>query len=149
MNDLQAMADRVEIDALRAEFTDAVMMGDYDRLAELFTADGVWQIPYIDAAFVGRQEIRAAIERMQGLWDFFVQTLHAGSIRLDGDAASGRAYVAELGRMRDGRFEFNYAIYHDRYHRDPDGWKFTERVFEVRYLDSTPLAGSAPRSSPR
>ena len=30
MSDLQPIADRVEIDALRGEFTDAVMMRDYD-----------------------------------------------------------------------------------------------------------------------
>ena len=39
----------------------------------------------------------------------------------------------------------NYAIYHDRYRRTPDGWKFSERVYEVRYLDHSPLRGSAPR----
>ncbi len=39
----------------------------------------------------------------------------------------------------------NYAIYHDRYQRTPDGWKVTERRYEVRYLDTSPLAGSAPR----
>jgi hypothetical protein len=33
---------------------------------------------------------------------------------------------------------------HDRYERTPDGWKFTERVYEIRYLDKTPLAGMAP-----
>jgi hypothetical protein len=38
MSDFQAIADRVEIEALRAEFTDAVMMRDYDRVASLFTA---------------------------------------------------------------------------------------------------------------
>jgi hypothetical protein len=27
------------------------------------------------------------------------------------------------------------------------GWKFAERVYEVRYLDTTPLAGSAPRAA--
>lgn len=37
-------------------------------------------------------------------------------------------------------------MYHDRYQRTPDGWKFAERVYEVRYLDTTALAGSAPRS---
>lgn len=47
--------------------------------------------------------------------------------------------------MRDGRSGLNYAVYHDRYGRTPGGWKFTERVYEVRYLDRTPLAGSAPR----
>jgi hypothetical protein len=40
MADLQAIGDRVEIEALRGEFTDAVMMRDYDRLASLFTPDG-------------------------------------------------------------------------------------------------------------
>jgi hypothetical protein len=33
MSDLQPIADRVEIEALRGEFTDATMDRDYDRLA--------------------------------------------------------------------------------------------------------------------
>src|SRR5262249_14316848 len=40
MSDFQAIADRVEIEALRGEFTDAAMMSDYDRVASLFTPDG-------------------------------------------------------------------------------------------------------------
>ena len=67
-------------------------------------------------------------------------------IRLDGDTASGRAYLCELIHLRDGSSELNYAIYHDRYRRTSDGWKFTERIYEVRYLDHSPLAGSAPRA---
>jgi hypothetical protein len=43
MSELQAIADRFEIEALRGEFTDAVMMRDYDRLASLFTRDGAWR----------------------------------------------------------------------------------------------------------
>src|SRR6202035_1789972 len=68
----------------------------------------------------------------------------AGARRLDGDSASARAYMNELGRARDGRSELNYAIYHDRYQRTGHGWRFTERVYEVRYHDTTPLAGSPP-----
>jgi hypothetical protein len=37
VSDFQAIADRVEIEALRGEFTDAVMMRDYGRVASLFT----------------------------------------------------------------------------------------------------------------
>jgi len=74
-----------------------------------------------------------------------VQNTHPGTIQLDGDTATGRAYMQELARTRDGRQGLNYAIYHDRYQRTPDGWKFAERVYEVRYLDTSPLAGSAPR----
>ncbi len=147
MSDVKAIADRFEIEALRGEFTDAVMMRDYDRLASLFTEDGAVRMPHINAEATSREEIRAGIERMQGLWDYFVQTAHPGTIQLEGDIAVGRAYIAEFGRMRDGSSHLNYAVYHDRYRRSPDGWKFTERVYEVRYIDTTPLAGSAPHAA--
>jgi ketosteroid isomerase-like protein len=147
MSDLQAIADRLEIEALRGEFTDAAMMRDWDRFASLFTHDGAVRIPDVNVEAVGREEIRAGAERLQGLWDYFVQTTHPGTIQVAGDTASGRAYIAELGRFRDGRSHLNYAVYHDRYRRTPDGWKFAERVYEVRYLDTTPLAGSAPHAT--
>jgi ketosteroid isomerase-like protein len=147
MSDLQAIADRFEIEALRGEFTDAVMMRDYDRVASLFTPDGALRMPNVPVELAGRDEIRAWGHRAQGRWDYFVQTTHPGTIQLEGDTASGRAYIQELIRLRDGHSEVNYAIYHDRYQRTPDGWKFTERVYEIRYLDTTPLAGSAPRAA--
>jgi len=145
MSDLQAIADRVQIEALRGEVTDAAMMRDYDRVASLFTYDGVVRIPHIGAEAVSREEIRAGSERLQALLEYFVQTTHPGTIQLDGDTASGRAYISELMRFSDGTSELNYAIYHDRYRRTSDGWKFTERIYEVRYLDHSPLAGSAPK----
>ncbi len=79
MSDFQAIADRVEIEALRGEFTDAVMMRD-------------------------------------------------------------------RARTRDGRQGLNYAIYHDRYQRTGDGWKFTERVYEIRVPRHQSAGGlGAPR----
>jgi ketosteroid isomerase-like protein len=144
MGDFQAIADRVKIEALRGEFTDAAMMRDGDRLASLFTDDGVLRMPNIPAEFHSREEIRAGRERLVARWDFFVQTTHPGTIVLDGDTATGRAYIQEIVRTLDGLQGLNFAIYHDRYQRTGDGWKFTERVYEVRYLDTSPLAGSAP-----
>jgi ketosteroid isomerase-like protein len=144
MSDLQAIADRVEIEALRGEFTDAAMMCDYDRVASLFTPDGALRMPHASIELEGREEMRAFGGRRDTLVELFVQTTHPGVIQLDGDAASGRAYLSELIHLRDGSSHQNYAIYHDRYQRTPDGWKFTERVYEIRYLDTTPLAGSAP-----
>jgi ketosteroid isomerase-like protein len=147
VTDFQAIADRVEIEALRGEFSDAAMMRDRARMASLFTPDGALRMPNIPAELVGREEIRAVGERLQAQWDFFVQTTHPGTIQLDGDIATGRAYIQELVRTLDGRQGLNYAIYHDRYRRTPDGWKFAERVYEVRYLDTSPLAGSAPHAA--
>ncbi|MDX3077649.1 nuclear transport factor 2 family protein [Streptomyces sp. MI02-7b] len=146
MNDFRAIADRVEIEALRGEFTDAAMMRDRPRLAALFTPDGALRMPDIPVELLGRDEIRAGGERLQSQWDFFVQTTHPGTILLDGDTATGRAYVQELARTLDGRQGLNYAVYHDRYRRTAEGWRFAERIYEVRYLDTSPLAGTAPRS---
>jgi uncharacterized protein (TIGR02246 family) len=144
MTALQAIADRVEIEALRGEFTDASMMLDFDRFASLFTEDGAWLMPHIGEEMRSRAEIRARVEQLRPTWEYFVQTVHPGTIELAGDTAAGRSYVCEFGRFRDGRSHLNYAIYHDRYQRTSDGWKFAERRYEVRYVDSTPLAGSPP-----
>jgi uncharacterized protein (TIGR02246 family) len=144
MSDLASIVDRFEIEALRGEFTDAAMMYDYDRLASLFTEDGVLRFPDGNIEQVGREQIRAGSKLLQGQWVYFVQNTHPGTIQLLGDTAVGRAYMSELIRLRDGNSYLNYAVYHDRYQRTEDGWKFAERVYEVRYLDTTPLAGSAP-----
>ena len=149
MRDLEVIADRVEVEALRGEFTDAAMMRDYGRLAALFTADGVLRVPDASIELTGREEIRAWGERVPTVVELFVQTTHPGTIRLDGDTASGRACMHELGRARDGRWELNYAIYPDRYQRTGDSWKFTERACEVRDHDTALLAGLAPRAAGR
>lgn len=145
MTDLRAVADRVEIEALRGEFADAGMMRDYDRFAALFTDDAVWRVPAVGAEYAGRDAIRAGIEKLLGqLWDYLVQGTHPGVVRLDGDTATGRAYVLSFGRMGDGGSHLNYSVYHDRYRRTPDGWRFSERVDEVLYVDTSPLAGGPP-----
>ncbi|MEU6589755.1 LUD domain-containing protein [Streptomyces sp. NPDC046881] len=144
MNDFQEIADRVEIEALRTEFTDAVMMRDRARLAALFTPDGVLRMPNVPVEFTGREEIRTGGERLQSQWDFFVQNSHPGTVRIDGDTAAGRTYMQEIARLLDGRSGQNFAVYHDTYRRTAEGWRFAERVYEVRYADTTPLAGSAP-----
>ncbi|MFF6999044.1 LUD domain-containing protein [Streptomyces sp. NPDC008313] len=144
MNDFQEIADRVEIEALRGEFTDAAMMRDRARFAALFTPDGALRMPDIPVELIGREEILSGAERLQSQWDFFVQNSHPGTIRIDGDDATGRTYMQEVARLLDGRSGLNFAIYHDAYRRTPEGWRFAERVYEIRYADTSPLGGSAP-----
>ena len=141
MSDLRTIADRVEIDALRAEFSDAVLTRDFDRLASLFTEhDGTVRMPHIDVVFTGREQIRAGVARLQALWDVFVQHSHPGALQIDGDTASGRTYMTEQMHGRPGSNR-NYGIYHDRYRRTPEGWRFAERVYEARWVDPAPPAG--------
>lgn len=148
MTDLQHLADRIEIDALGAEFTDAAMMNDHDRFAALFTEDGAVRIPDAGREAVGHEQLRSLGLDREASMELFVQNTHPGTVRIDGNTASGRAYICELIRLRDGRSHLNYAIYHDRYQRTVDGWRFAERVYEIRYVDTTPLGGSAIDSEP-
>lgn len=139
---LQDVIDRFEIEALRGEYTDAGMMRDLERLVSLFTEDGGWRIPHAGIEFLGREEIRAGLHRLWGNWEFLVQNTHPGTIQVAGDTATGRAYVAEVGRFRDGSSHLNFALFHDEYRRTAEGWKFAERVYEIRYVDTSPLVGT-------
>jgi SnoaL-like domain len=97
MSDSQAIADRVEIEALRGEFTDAGMLRDYDRFASLFTADAVWRIPAVDVEFAGREEIRAGIERLEeGLWNYLRRARGRGPV--SGHHAADRRTAAGCRR---------------------------------------------------
>ncbi|MFJ3672521.1 hypothetical protein ACIPSE_39295 [Streptomyces sp. NPDC090106] len=79
MNDFQAIADSVEVEAMRGEFTDAAMVRDRLRLAALFTLDGVLRMPDIPVEQVGREEILDGGEQLQSQWDFFVQPTYPGT----------------------------------------------------------------------
>lgn len=140
-------ADVVAIEQLRGAFADRAMRDDFDGFADLFTEDGTWAVPDMGVSFTGRAEIRAGIEHMKGLWAFFVQTVHPGVIEVSGDAATGRAYVSEIGRFTDGRSQLNYSRYDEECVRTPSGWRFATRIYRFLYVDTSDLPGTAPGSA--
>ena len=64
---------------------------------------------------------------------FVVQMPADGLVELGGDEARGRFYLTEHGRGPDGTALLTLGVYHDRYQRDPDGWRFAERRFHAMY----------------
>jgi len=64
MSDLQAIAHRIEIEALRGEFTDAAMMRDWARMASLFLPDCMLRMAIVPVELVGREEIQTGGERL-------------------------------------------------------------------------------------
>jgi ketosteroid isomerase-like protein len=149
MSDQQAVLDRIEIEALQWEFTDAVMMNDHDRLVSLFVPEGSVRIPDAGVEATGREQLYRLAADREWRFSVFVQTTHPGMVELTGDTARGRAYLSELIMARDGTSSSNRAIYHDRYRRTAQGWRFVERVYEVRYIDTTPLPGGPVRGGDR
>jgi SnoaL-like domain len=90
MTELQAITDRIEIEALRGDFTDAVMMNDHDRFAALFVPEGRIRMPDAGLEFVGRDRLRTLGEQREARFDLFVQTTHPGVVEITGDNATGR-----------------------------------------------------------
>jgi ketosteroid isomerase-like protein len=133
--------DREALRALRGAFADAANLRDLDRFAALFADGASWSIPDMQAKFDGRPAIRAGIEHMLGLWEFFIQTTHDGVVDGDGDRAWGRAYVSEIGRFLTGGSQLNYAVYDDRFVRTAEGWRFASRTYRFLYVDESALGG--------
>ena len=167
MTDPQAIADRVEIEALRGEITDAILMHDFDRFASLFTEDGAWRMPHIEEELIGRAAIRAGIERLQGLWEYFVAD-HArrhdrGSgrdrrrprVRLRVRANARRQLVFEPRHLprplppHRGRVEVRRAPVRDqvRRHHSADGLVATAPILSSRSLTHSRPSSGAGRSA--
>ena len=147
MSDLQTIADRFEIEALRGEFTDAVTMRDFDRFVALFTDDAAWRIPYINAELVGQKEIRTEIERMQGLWDYFVQIADPGTVQLEGDAVVGRADISEVGHKRDGHLGVELLPVPRPLRANPHAGSSRSAGTRSDTSDTHQLAGAAPHAA--
>ena len=66
-----------------------------------------------------------------------MQTTHPGTIVLNGDTASGRAYIQELIRFRDGRSDFILSLFGEQILVDPGSGSYTEDRHVHDYCRST------------
>lgn len=135
--------DDVALRRLVALFADAAAHADADAFAALWADDGRWTIaPPIDADFQGRDAIQNGFAGLMGSWEFLVQAPLNGVLAVDGDAATGRWLVREVGRTADGGGQHNHAFYHDRYVRTAGGWRFARRDYRFLLVDDDPVAGT-------
>lgn len=122
-----------------ARFADRL---DAESLGALFVDDGVLRIIRrgVDAPpteRVGRDEIVSAIKRL----DRYEKTFHlVGNqyYEIDGDTAMGEVYCVahhvhgDPGERRDHVMMIRY---HDRYRREPVGWRIVERELHVDWTE--------------
>lgn len=129
---LGILEDREEIRALRDAYHACINDGRYGEIADLFTDDAYVKLGYL-AEYHGRAEIDAGFKGMGTRERFFIkQYIHSHSIRLDGDAGTGRSYL----EARYGRFGVSYLVagrYDDIYRRTDAGWRFQEMTIDFYY----------------
>jgi ketosteroid isomerase-like protein len=133
------------IRSLGETFADSANRHDYDRFADLWTEDAVWEIGSpINVRFEGRAAIRQGVEDLLGRWDFFVQMPHAFDVRIEGDEAVAYWTIHEVARSRDlVAGNSNFSLYLDELSRTPQGWRFRSRRYRTIYSDQTALTGQS------
>ena len=95
---LQRLEDEATIRDLAARFADAATRADYETIRSLFTPDAVFTIgePFA-VTCKGIDEIVALIHKLRDGKDFFVEFVHSGLLQLDGNTASARWLLREVG----------------------------------------------------
>jgi hypothetical protein len=95
---LQHLEDEAAIRNLAARFADAATRADYETIRSLFTPDAVFTIGEPFAVTCnGPDEIVTLIHKLRDGKDFFVEFVHSGLIQLDGNTASARWLLREVG----------------------------------------------------
>lgn len=137
--------DRNAIHDLVSEYADAVNASDPDRLSQLFTRDGVWNLGAIGIE-TGRSAIAHRLTELLRGWEVLIHVPHSGTLRQASEAslASGWWYFSEFGLMRTGESAHFAGVYHDDYVRLGSRWHFRTR----RYHSLFRRRGSEVAASP-
>lgn len=142
MDQTERMAIERECERLIVAYTHYVDFGQAARVAELFTADGVWESP--ETTLAGQTAIRegfAARQRDEQRVSRHVCTNFALEVT-DEDTAEGVVYLtlyrhdgdaAPMPRPLEGPYLVGH--YRDRFVRvQAGGWRFAHRREEVAFL---------------
>ena len=127
--------------------------GDLDGVAELF-ARGTLRSNRTDAVRRGRDEARALYRDTVALYDGVPCTKHVITnlvidVAADAAAATARSYFTVLQARPELPLQVIIAgRYHDRFEREDNLWRFTDRLILVdlvgdlsRHLKRNPIAG--------
>jgi ketosteroid isomerase-like protein len=130
---VRELADKEAIRDLACLYAHHVWQLEVDSLVDLFADDGEMDTS-LEAPIRGREALRAAFQRLVDDDQADLQPfVHNHVIELDGDRATGIAYV-DLRSVRDGRSMLGSGYYRDRYVRQGGAWKFQSRGLTLRFF---------------
>jgi hypothetical protein len=146
---LQHLEDEAAIRDVTARFADAATRGDHETIRSLWKPDGVFMIgePFA-VTCKGIDEIDALLHKLRDGKDFFVEFIHSGLIQLDGNTASARWLVREVGlgpaKSGPGKSYYNnFGFFIDELQKVDGKWLFKTRTYPYLYLDTDPFTGKA------
>ena len=130
MTTVQRVADELEVRNVVARLAQYADGGDLDAYVELYTPDGLWDMP--GAPRKGRDEIRAgaAARRASGEAGPGSNTRHVvttTAVTVDGDDAVADSVWLFYTSTSTAPSLFNMGTYRDHLVRTPTGWQVAHR----------------------
>lgn len=138
-----------ECERLVAQFCHYVDHGQAQRIADLFSEDGVWTAPGV-VTLTGRAELRAGLGERQAKTSRVARHVCSNLLVevLDEERAEGVVYVTIYRHdRREGESDEDPAPvelplmlgeYRDRYVRTPEGWRIARREVAVAFRKVRP-----------
>jgi len=128
-----ALLDRVMIMDLASRYA---WLLDYGRgrageLAELFTEDGVFELPVQGQRHEGRSAIRTLVERAHGARRYLHHMAANHVIDVSGDEAIGHLHFNEFVLVAGELRNYSQGRYQDEYARTANGWRFRRRQVHI------------------
>lgn len=139
---VRALEDRDTIAQLQAQyvnFNDGGWTGPTHQhpkaVADLFTADGVWEGPFNTVRAEGAAAIEELFTQFQAI-PFIVHYIMNPIIELDGDCARGEWHALVAATTPDGQAFWTFGKYLNEYIRTADGWQYTKMTFDTAAVTS-------------
>jgi ketosteroid isomerase-like protein len=135
-DELQALADRLEIDDLITRYATAIDNRDFDLLDTVFTADADLDYEEVGQFRGNREAFKAWMAEVAPIFEMWLHHATNRAITLDGDSATAVSYLlnpvvlkGRPGVLTEG------GRYHDRLERTADGWRIVARREEPMWHD--------------
>ena len=147
MPDLQALADRLDIEDVLTRYAWALDSKQFDDLDQVFTPDA-----HIDYTSSGGEagaypDVKAWLAKVLPHFPAYQHLVTNKQITIDGDRATSRAefYNPMVMAKRDGTTSIFFVggEYHDQLVRTPNGWRITNRLEKSIWTD-----GAVPQTPP-
>lgn len=133
MNFSGPLEDRQAIRELNDTYADGVNQRSLEIWASTWTDDSAWKLPIIPGMenVQGKENITQAWLGGMELFPYVFMSISIGSIHVDGDTATARAYTSEVAVMQDGNEIRPRGQYDDKLVKIDGQWYFKERVFNT------------------
>ena len=125
-----------------SRYTDAVNSRNWAAFPKIFAVDASWEAIGLDIRFEGLKSITQGLSKIVGDMSRFVQMNTPAVIEQNGDRASARSTIYELGEYDADNSMFEaYGTYEDELVMVNGEWRFQSRCF-VRIIRRTgPIGG--------